>query len=94
MNVYEWERVQGVGVVKAVEVWRDFLGEGLQVLHKFRYVCICIALGALTAILSSCVRLTGALTAILSSCVRLTGALTAILSSCVRLTGALTHGVI
>ena len=32
------EGVQGVGVVTAVEVLRDFPGKGLEVLQKFRYV--------------------------------------------------------
>ena len=34
------EGVQGVGVVTAVEILRDFPGEGLEVLQKFRYVII------------------------------------------------------
>ena len=33
------EGVQGVGVVSAVEILRDFPGKGMEVLQKFRYVC-------------------------------------------------------
>ena len=32
------EGVQGVGVVSAVEILRDFPGKGMEVLQKFRYV--------------------------------------------------------